>query len=467
MEGLIGIKTKKKISIILIIIVAILAALGGMTAYQATHFNKGVSINGVDVGGLTAKQAISKLKGSKLNNTVYIGNKVLYQGEQTASQFSSNDKATVKQILKKQFTLIPINKKQSFSTNSKKDSTYRKNQLRAAVYESLKQQNETCQPVQDAYAILKDGKVSVVKEKTGDQYDINAMMKEYDQQINNDKIVLKAVIAKPVSSSSKQVKTQETKLEKLSQATVDYKVENQTYKLAAKDMIKSAKYINGKYQINAQPLKEKIKQINQEKATLNKEFNFKTSTGKEIQVQGKTYGWAIDTSSAVSSILKAYENGTQTVDAKNNIYGVGYNENGTGYGVTSNDGIGDTYAELSLADQHAWFYRDGKLVAEVDVVTGDVKTKCETPTGVYYIMYKQSPSVLKGTHPGGEKYEVDVDYWAQFTNDGCGFHDASWRTNWDKDAYLTDGSNGCANIKPAEMEKVYNALSANEPVIIY
>ena len=468
MEGLIGIKAKKKGAIITIVVVAVIAiAFGGMAAYQANHFNKGVAINGVNVGGLTASQAMSKLENGKLDNTVKVGDQVIYQGKQTVSGVTAQDEPEVKAILKKQFTLIPTSKTKNYNISSNQNNQYRTTDLRNAVQQKLTAMNANRTPARDACAVLKNGTVSVEKAKDGNQYNVKAMMKEYDNQVNDDHIDLKAIIAKPVTESSQQVENEKTKLQDLANATVDYKVENQDYNLPAKQMITSAKYVNGKYQINSKALADKIDQINKSQSTLGKKFNFKTSNGNTIQVQGKTYGWAIDTKSAVASILKAYENGTKTVDAKNNIYGIGYNENGTGYGVTSNDGIGDTYAELSIADQHAWFYRDGKLVDQVDVVTGNVQSHNDTPKGVYYIMYKQSPSTLKGVGYNGQAYSCKVQYWAQFTNDGCGFHDAWWRTNWAKDAYLTQGSDGCANIRPDQAGQVYNSLSVNEPVIVY
>ena len=177
-------------------------------------------------------------------------------------------------------------------------------------------------------------------------------MKEYDNQVNDDHIDLKSIIAKPVTESSQQVENEKTKLQDLANATVDYKVENQDYNLPAKQMITSAKYVNGKYQIYSKALADKSDQINKSQSTLGKKFNFKTSNGNTIQVQGKTYGWAIDTKSAVASSLKAYENGTKTVDAKINIYDFGYNETGKSYGVTANEGRGDNYAEYALDLKH-------------------------------------------------------------------------------------------------------------------
>ncbi|KRO14421.1 hypothetical protein IV62_GL000998 [Lactobacillus helveticus] len=81
--------------------------------------------------------------------------------------------------------------------------------------------------------------------------------------------------------------------------------------------------------------------------------------------------------------------------------------------------------------------------------------------------YKESPSTLRGTNDDGSSYASPVKYWMPFTLSGCGFHDASWRTDWSKKAYLRGGSHGCVNVKPSEIRKVWNNISKNEPVIIY
>ena len=232
-------------------------------------------------------------------------------------------------------------------------------------------------------------------------------------------------------------------------------------------MLTSARYVDGKYQFDTAALKNKVNEINQAQATLGKTFTFTTSTGKTIQVPGKTYGWALRDSDAIASITKAYETGKTSLNAVNDIYGIGYLTYGTGYDTTLNGGLGNTYAEVSIADQHVWLYKNGQQVASIDVVTGKKSTGEDTPTGVWYIMYKQSPSVLRGSSAGSGSYEVKVNYWAQFTNSGCGFHDASWRKNWAKDAYISDGSGGCVNVKPSEMPNIYNNLSQKEAVIIY
>ncbi|MCB6939968.1 L,D-transpeptidase, partial [Agathobacter rectalis] len=80
-------------------------------------------------------------------------------------------------------------------------------------------------------------------------------------------------------------------------------------------------------------------------------------------------------------IADAFQNGKDTVKAYN-IYGEGYSTIDVGYHVLAENGIGDTYAEVSISDQRIWIYKDGKLKVTTRVVTGRHDTNEDTPKGV-------------------------------------------------------------------------------------
>ena len=94
-------------------------------------------------------------------------------------------------------------------------------------------------------------------------------------------------------------------------------------------------------------------------------------------------------------IQEAFKKGEKSVSASH-IYGNGWSNEGYGYDTITNDGIGDTYAEISLAEQRVWIYKNGKLVLTSSVVTGNHRTGEDTSTGVWYILYKRSPYALEG-----------------------------------------------------------------------
>lgn len=269
--------------------------------------------------------------------------------------------------------------------------------------------------------------------------------------------------------------TAKKKLNAIKDAELTYKINGKSYQLKAKELLNDISYQNGKYEFgNTSKLTAKLNQIDKDVSTLHKSYKFTVPSGnkvkgKTITVKNKTWGWGVYVKKARRLILQSFTQGKKTFDGANAIYGLGYSTYAHGYGK-SNHEIGNTYAVVSLKKQEVWLVRKGKLVAHLDdVVTGTMEGSKgdQTPRGVWYIHYKESPSTLRGTNDDGSSYASPVKYWMPFTLSGCGFHDASWRTDWSKKAYLKGGSHGCVNVKPSEIRKVWNNISKNEPVIIY
>jgi len=447
----------------------IIAALvfGIMGYYQATHFNANVTINGVKVGHLKPEQVVSKLASQTLKNDVFIGDEKIINGKNTVAKFTKQDLSAVNRVFKKQQTWVPSFKTNNYALNPAEKDDYRSSTLKKQVEDRLKQLNKKLKAPKDAYAYIEDGDLKVSKSEAGEQYDIEKIMSDYDKQEYNSEIHLTLSRLHPIKEDSKIVKDETKVLKSLMNQSVNYSVQNKVYALNASELIKNAKATSKmKVTIDPSELKNKIEEINNNQSTLNKKFQFKTHTGKIISVQGQSYGWALNVSKETDRIQKAFENGTTSLKAYN-VYGVGYSTYGIGYHNTTNNGIGTSYAEVSIAEQKIWIYKNGKLVITTDVVTGRHDTNEDTPKGLWYVMYKESPSTLEGSEAGNAHYSGKVDYWAPFTLSGCGFHDASWRRNWKKDAYLTQGSGGCVNTPPSVMKTVYDNLEQNEPVIIY
>lgn len=260
------------------------------------------------------------------------------------------------------------------------------------------------------------------------------------------------------------------KLNQIKNRQVKYTVNGKNFVFKRAEVFSNVSYENDKYVFSdTKILEDKINNINKKVATLHKSYDFQLPNGQTTKVKNESYGWAINEKKLVAAVENALADNVKELNGKNYIYGEGFSTYGTGYGL-SNNGIGNNYIVVSLTDQKMWIYKNGKCVLTLDtIVTGTVETKIahknlETPTGVWYIQYKESPSVLKGTNDDGSKYAVDVKYWMLT---GCGFHDNSWRKNWSKTAYLNDGSYGCVNLKPSDAPKVWNNIEKNEAVIIY
>ena len=442
--------------------------IAGMTVHQKNHFNKNVTINNVAVGGLTAKQAFEKVKGTSGVTKVYVDNKLVYQTKSMKANFSNNDEQKFNQALKKQFTFFPSHKATNLSIKPDNFDQDALNIAKNKLTNKVQQLNTGRKAPVDAYAVYQNEKVSIVPAVKGNKYDLQNAVNQLNNQAGSTKINITLHKEQPIAANSKTVKNEEKQLNKLKGKKVTYLVQNEKYSLTTNQIITRATYQNGKYNFDTTALNKQVKKINEKHATLDKPFKFRTHSGAEITTTANgSYGWKISEKKAGNTLTKAIIDGRQEVDGKHDIEGKGYNTAGLGYNVTSNNGIGDTYAEVSLADQRAYFYKDGKCVLATDIVSGTNNEGNKTPKGVWYIMYQQSPSVLRGQNDDGSSYASKVNYWSPFTLTGCGFHDASWRHNWSKTAYLSDGSHGCINMQPSVAGQAFHDLKQNEPVIIY
>lgn len=275
--------------------------------------------------------------------------------------------------------------------------------------------------------------------------------------------------------NNNELTTAEKKLKRINKEVVTYKLAGHDIKLKADDLIDEVHYKNGKYEFGKiDKLTTKLNQMDKQYGTLHKSYQFTVPSGssvngKTITVKNKSYGWGIYTEKARAAIEKAFIDGKKTINGSEYIYGLGYNTYAHGYD-TSNHGIGKNYVVVSIKKQELWIVRHGKVAVHLtDVVTGTYTggKGDRTPTGVWYIQYKQSPSVLRGSNDDGSSYASKVQYWMPFTLTGCGLHDASWRTDWSKTAYLQGGSHGCVNIRPSEIRSVWNAVIKDEAVVVY
>ncbi|MBD8070133.1 L,D-transpeptidase family protein [Bacillus sp. PS06] len=451
----------------LITISLIILVIGSMSYYQYTHFNENKTINGIEVSGLSANKALTKLQSSKLKNEIYIGEELVVTGKETQMGFTDADLPEIKKLLKNQWTFFPSFDSKEYSIMPSIEDDYRSNELKSELEQKLISLNLDLKAPIDATARIEDGKVVISEGSPGEQFDVNQLIKEYETHEYVSDIHLDPIYREPVMKDDEVVLNQEKQLQEFLQHTVEYKVQDEVFPLKASDLITKASLTEDlEIVIEADKIEKKMTEINHDKSTLGKDFTFKTHSGKSIQVKGKGYGWALDVEKETAQILAAFEKGEKSL-AASNIYGNGWSGEGYGYDTTSNNGIGNTYAEVSIKEQRIWIYRDGKLVVSTDVVTGKHSTGEDTSPGVWYILYKRTPYTLTGSAVGNPNYSIDVDYWAPFTNSGQGFHDASWRTNWSKNAYLTQGSGGCVNVPPNVMKSIYDNLRTYDPVIVY
>lgn len=441
---------------------------GGLSYYQSTHFNKNITINGVHVGGMTAEEALEALKSTQLKNDVYIGEELIVNGTNTKMGFTNEDLADVKNILNEQKSFLPSPNKNNYSLvpgNLESDHTQ---EIATELEQKLTEMNKDLKAPQDATVSLQNREIVISESAEGEQLDVASLLNEFEKQGFSSEVHLEPIYTQPIHEDSEVIKNGAKKLQALLDHTVEYKVQDQTYTLNGNQLIENAT-VTKDLEVTVEPaeIQAKIDEINQNQATLDKDFTFKTHSGSVITVPGKGYGWALDVEKETEAIQAAFE-GEESLTSASNISGHGWEGEGYGYETVANNGIGDTYAELSISEQRVWIYKDGEMVFTTNVVTGNHSSGEDTLKGVWYVLFKRTDYVLTGQRSGAPSgYAQPVNYWIPFTNSGQGFHDAAWRTNWSSSAYLNNGSGGCVNIKPELMKQVYDNIDVYTPIVIY
>lgn len=205
--------------------------------------------------------------------------------------------------------------------------------------------------------------------------------------------------------------------------------------------------------------------VNELSASLNTvgtERTYQRADGKVVTVSGGSYGWSVDTENLADELAEHIGNADfSSIDIP--VSQSAYAFNGKG----SRDW--GAYVDVDISEQKARYYdASDNLVYECDVVTGMPVEGRRTPTGVYYINHKQSPSVLLGLKPDGTKdYETKVTFWMPFIGNSVGFHDATWQGGFGGNRYTYSGSHGCVNLSYKDAEWFYDNMSEGLVVITH
>ena len=244
-----------------------------------------------------------------------------------------------------------------------------------------------------------------------------------------------------VTTDSEVITTEKDALDKYTSATVTYDIEGADEKL---DSAKILDMLNigddGSVSIDDEKVTKYVQYLASTYNTYGRKRSFKTSSGDTIEIGGGDYGWVVSKKNEKAQLLEDLEGGKpverEPVYEQTALY-------------RGADDIGNTYIEIDYTKQHMWYYKDGSLVMESDLVSGNLARQNGSVDGVYKIVYKQRDATLVG-----EGYSSPVNYFMPFAYN-IGIHDAGWRSTFGGDIYKTSGSHGCINVPPAFAESLF------------
>lgn len=347
----------------------------------------------------------------------------------------------------------PIRMLKKTSTKSElKDVTYDQATFDQFV-ENLPLTNESRVKPENAKVEKTAAGFTIEKEVMGDTFDLDKVKKVLAESINsgNTKIKLETSYQKPtVMSDDAGLKERLAKLESLSKLTITYNISGQKETVPPATLLSwLSESPEGEVTVDQAGVKVYLQGLSDKHSTYEKTRTFKSTRRGEVQVPAGTYGWTLQVDKEAPALAADILTKTDLQDRKPIVAG-------SGYGVD----VGNTYIEVDLVNQHMWYYREGALVLETDVVTG--KPATPTPAGVFSVWNKERNATLKG-----EDYATPVDHWMPIDWNGVGIHDSPWQPAYGGTLYQTVGSHGCINTPPAVMVQLYEKADLGTPVLVF
>ncbi|OPJ57644.1 L,D-transpeptidase family protein [Clostridium oryzae] len=433
----------------------------GVAVHFKGHFYSGSKINGVNVSGKTVEQAkeivSNQLKSYKLTIKERGGKEEQISASDIGLKDISYEK--IKELKDNQKSLKWIsaifNKQNS---EMKEGVSYSKNLLKKRLNKlSCVSGNNITDPKSASFKYTGQG-YEVVKEVLGNRINKSVLFNKVAGAINDGKTTMDLdsedcyVKPKYTSKSKKTIETKKT-LNKYVSSKVTYTFGNSSETLDGSKINNWLKVDNNlNVTLDKQQVTNYLLNLAYKYNTIGTTRKFVTASGKKINVKPGDYGWAISTYQETPKLLSIIKSG-KTVTKEPAYWQKAK--------VRGKNDIGDTYVEVSIKKQHLWYFKNGKLFIDYDVVTGNVLKGYATPKGVYYIKYKDKDAILKG-----QDYSSPVGYWLPF-NRGVGIHDATWRTDFGGQIYKTNGSHGCVNSPLKKVKKLFNNIEAGCPVIVH
>lgn len=205
-------------------------------------------------------------------------------------------------------------------------------------------------------------------------------------------------------------------------------------------------------ELDPELVKEYVNSLRKKHDTIFHRRTFLTSYGEEVTIDQGDYGWWMDVGQETEELIGLLERGESTERIPV------YRQTAASFETPD---YGDSYVEINLTAQHLFLYQNGECVLESDFVSGNPSRGNETPAGIYGITYKERDATLTG-----ETYRTPVSFWMPFNNN-VGMHDASWRSEFGRNIYMTNGSHGCINLPYSAAEEIYGYVEKGTPVICY
>ena len=454
-------KQKQKVIVIVALTLTVLAGVYvAISFYFSSHFFFRAKINGWRVGGMDLTAAEEKVGDGVEDYLLTVfdrdGGKHHVYGADIACSYVPD--GSVEKLLNAQNPVQWVGAIFAPHESEVPITMEYKEELISQAVESMDcfQKENITDPESARIELGEDG-YHVEKETPGNRMVFERVLAKVKQAVSAGETSVQLTdedyVSPEYTSESKEIVETMERIEKYENATIDYQIKDSKEQLG-KEQIRDFLTVDG---FNVSLKEDKITDYVQMLASKYNTYadvrKFKTSSNDTVEIGGGDYGWIVDKPGEAEQLkadLKAGKPVSREPVYSQRAY------------VEGKDDIGNTYVEIDYTKQHMWYYENGELVVESDVVTGNINKNNGSPDGVFKIVYKDSPAVLKG-----EDYESDVTYFMPFAYN-VGIHDASWRGGkFGGEIYKSSGSHGCINAPLEVADTIYKKIEVGTPVIAY
>lgn len=452
---------KKKLLIAGISAAAALAAVYvGLGIFFQGRFCFGTTVNGIKAGGKTAKQVEAQITAETDNYVLTLaereGASETVSGE-SISLAPVFDGGVAKLLREQNGFLWPIALICGDELGVEQAVTYDADALDAVLAE-LSCVTDGREPVSAGVSEYEDGGYTLVPADYGTTVDWDALKEAVENAVLAlaDELDLDGAgcyVEPEVGDDDEALLALIDKMNQYVGTTITYDFDETTETLSG-DVISEWLSVDkaGRLSVDEDAVLTYVKSLAKKYNTCYHAKTLETSYGETVTITNGPYGWKIDNSGEVEQILADLEAGEDVT--REPVYSQTANSHG------END-YGDSYVEINLTAQHLFCYKDGELVVESDLVSGNLSKGYGTPSGAYMVTYKERDAVLRG-----ETYATPVNYWMPFNGD-IGMHDMPSRKSFGGNIYKTNGSRGCINLPYAAAEKIYETIEKGYCVLVY
>lgn len=452
----------KKSLLFLIPIIAAVAYLGG-AMYFNSRFLPNTYINNVNVGCMLPDEAKTTVEeGSAPGTLELVKNDGTVEKVNLSSLEHTSEIADIEKIMYGQNSFMWVSRLFSKETFEVEESIeYNLDGLDAIIDELKCVTSQKVSPPQDARVEKTESGYVIVPETEGSLID-KAMLKEaiIDAIFNGETFVnlseKDCYVKAEITTKSESIMKFSNLMDNINSLTITYDFSDRTEVLDSSTLNSWITLDDMEIVVDEDKAKQFVTNMAYKYDTYGKSREFTTTDGETITISTGIYGWQTDVEKTTRELIETIKKcESVTIKPEYKLYGLSRDVND----------IGDTYVEISIDKQHMWYYKDGEVFLESDIVTGLTNGKRDTPKGVFCIWSREKDRTL-GTY-AVQGYESHVDYWMPIDWTGVGLHDASWRSSFGGQIYKTNGSHGCINLPSAVAKNLFENCVTGTPVVIY